>query len=156
MNDAVARVRGFFAERGIDIDVTAFASSIHTARQAAETLGTSVRHIVKSLIFEADARPVLVLCGGDRRVDTVKLAALCGARKLRQASPALTKRASGYSIGGVPPVAHASAMPVFMDEDLLRCDTVYAAAGTAYTLFAIKPEVLRDVSGARVVALSTA
>jgi Cys-tRNA(Pro) deacylase len=154
MHDAVSRVRSFFADHGIDIAITTFDTSIHTAPQAAEALGTSVRHIVKSLLFEADGQPVLVLCGGDRRVDTAKLAALCGAREARKASASLTRRASGYSIGGVPPVAHTTAMPVFMDTELLACDMVYAAAGTAYTLFAIEPEVLKEVSGARLAVIS--
>lgn len=156
MNNAVSRVRRFFADHGLDIAITTFDTSIHTAPQAAEALGTSVRHIVESLLFEADGQPVLVLCGGDRRVDTAQLAALCGAREARKASASLTRRTSGYSIGGVPPVAHTTAMPVFMDTGLLACDVVYAAAGTAYALFAVEPEVLKEVSGARVVAIGQA
>lgn len=154
MSEATTRVRRFFAERGVQIDIQNFDASVHTAQQAAEALGTTVRNIVKSLVFEADGRLVLVLCGGDRRVDTAKLASLCAARQVRKASAERTKSATGYSIGGVPPVAHATALPVFMDQELLGCDMVYAAAGTAHALFTIAPGVLRDASGARVAVVS--
>jgi Cys-tRNA(Pro) deacylase len=150
MSDAIVRVQRFFAERGVVIDVRTFDTSTHTAQRAAEVLGTSVRHIVKSLVFEADGHPILVLCGGDRRVDTAKVATLCAAQQVRQASAVYIKSVTGYSIGGVPPVAHATALPVLMDAALLTCNTVYAAAGTAQTLFAIAPQLLQALSGARV------
>src|SRR5215470_12438561 len=152
MTDAAARVQSFFAARGVQIDIQTFDTSVHTAQQAAQALGTEVRNIVKSLVFEADGQPVLVLCSGDRRVDTARLAALCAAQQVRQASAERTRSVTGYSIGGVPPVAHASPLPIFMDQALLTCEVVYAAAGTARTLFAIAPQTLRDVSGAQVVS----
>jgi Cys-tRNA(Pro) deacylase len=151
MSDAIKRVQRFLADHDLEVEIITFDVSVHTAQQAAEALRTSVQHIVKSLVFEADGRPVLVLCGGDRRVDTARLAALCGVQQVRKASAELTRRVTGYSIGGVPPVAHATPLPVFMDEALLSCDTVYAAAGTARALFAIAPQVLKEVSKARVV-----
>jgi Cys-tRNA(Pro) deacylase len=156
MHDTVARVQHFFTERGLYIELITFATRVHTAQQAAEALGVPIQQIVKSLVFEADGQPVLVLCSGDRRVDTARLGALCNARQVQKASAAVTKRATGYSIGGVPPVAHATALPVFMDTDLLACETVYAAAGTAQTLFAIAPEILKACSGAQVASLSEA
>jgi prolyl-tRNA editing enzyme YbaK/EbsC (Cys-tRNA(Pro) deacylase) len=153
MSDAVTQVQRFFAERGCAIEIISCATSVHTAQQAAAALGTSVQHIVKALLFEADGRPVLVLCGGDRRVDTVKLAAVCAAQQVRKANAALTKSATGYSIGGVPPVAHATALPIFMDAALLACDIVYAAAGTARTLFAMAPQALQAMSEAQIAVL---
>src|SRR5262249_32987884 len=106
MPDPVSRVRDFFAAHGVQIDIQTFDTSVHTALQAAQALATEVRNIVKSLVFEADGQPVLVLCGGDRRVDTTRLAALCAAQQVRQASAERTRSVTGYSIGGVPPVAH--------------------------------------------------
>ena len=154
MTDATARVRHFFAERNVHVEVQTFDASVHTAQQAAQALRTEVRNIVKSLVFEADGQPVLVLCSGDRRVDTARLATLCSARQVRQASAERLKSVTGYSIGGVPPVAHATTLPIFMDQELLTCEVVYAAAGTARALFAITPQALRDASGARVVSVS--
>ncbi|MGQ4807807.1 hypothetical protein NKDENANG_01167 [Candidatus Entotheonellaceae bacterium PAL068K] len=154
MTEPTLRVQRFFAEHGIDIEIRTFATGVHTAQQAADAVETSVSHIVKSLVFEADGEPILVLCSGDRRVDTARLAPLCAATEVRKASAAVTKRVTGYSIGGVPPVAHATPLPVFIDEALLTYDTVFAAAGTAQTLFSITPQVLKEVSGARVGGLS--
>src|SRR5438067_3479501 len=108
MTDATARVGRFCAERGIQVQIQTFDTSVHTAQQAAQALGIEVRHIVKSSVFEADGQPVLVLCSGDRRVDTAKLATLCAARQVRQASAERIKSITGYSIGGVPPVAHTT------------------------------------------------
>ena len=154
MTDATARVRRFFAERGVQVEIQTFHASVHTAQQAAQSLGTEVRNIVKSLVFEADGQPVLVLCSGDRRVDTARLATLCAAQQVRQASAERIKSITGHSIGGVPPVAHATPLAIFMDQELLTCEVVYAAAGTARTLFAVAPQTLRDVSGACVVSVS--
>lgn len=156
MADALSRVQNFFATRGVQIDIQTFDARVHTAMQAAQALATEVRNIVKSLVFEADGQPILVLCSGDRRVDIARLAILCAAQQVRQASAERTKSVTGYSIGGVPPVAHATPVPIFMDQALLTCEIVYAAAGTARTLFAIAPQTLRDVSGAQVVQVSMA
>ena len=155
MTELTLRVQRFFAERGVHIDIQTFDTSVHTAQQAADALGTSVRQIVKSLVFEADGQPLLVLCGGDRLVDTTRLATLCQTQQVRRASATLTRKATGYSIGGVPPVAHATELSIFMDAALLTCDTVYAAAGTAHTLFAVDPHVLKELSGAQVADIST-
>ena len=154
MADATEPVRQFFAERGLPIDIHLFADSSHTAELAAQRLETAVRNIVKSLLFEVDNQPVLGLCSGDRRVDTARLAEVCAAQNVQKASAKVTRSVTGYTIGGVPPVAHATTLPVLMDEALFTCDTVYAAAGTAHSIFAIAPQVLREVSGARVVAVS--
>ncbi len=155
MAEATVAVQQFFADRGIAIAIRLFDASSHTAEQAAQRLDTQVRNIVKSLLFEADGHPLLVLCAGDRRVDTAKLARLCGAREVTKASAKSTKSVTGYTIGGVPPVAHATPLPVCMDEALLTCETVYAAAGTARSIFAIAPRLLQEVTQAHVGDLST-
>jgi len=155
MTDTTARVRRFFAERGVNVEIQTFDASVHTAQQAAQALRTEVRNIVKSLVFEADGQLILVLCSGDKRVDTARLATLCAAQQVHPARAERIRSVTGYSIGGVPPVAHATPLPIFMDQALLACEVVYAAAGTARTLFAIAPQALRDASGARVVSIST-
>jgi Cys-tRNA(Pro) deacylase len=156
MTDATMGLQHFFARRGVHVDIQTFDASVHTAQQAAAALGTEVRTIVKSLLFEVDHQPVLVLCSGDRRVDTTRLATLCAAQQVRMASAERTARVTGYNVGAVPPVGHATPLPVFMDQELLACEVVYAAAGTTHTVFAIAPQLLREMSGARVVAVSAA
>jgi len=101
---------------------------------------------VKSLVFVADGRLVLVLASGQNRVDERKLARLAGAARIEKAMAEAIREATGFSIGGVPPVGHPVALPVFVDETLLRHEVVYAAAGTPHAVFAVSPEALVRVT----------
>jgi prolyl-tRNA editing enzyme YbaK/EbsC (Cys-tRNA(Pro) deacylase) len=112
-------------------------------------VGTSPAQIVKSLVFVADGRPILVLASGANRVDVTKLAGLAGAARVEKASADTTRDATGFSIGGVPPLGHHARLPVFIDDALMGYDVVYAAAGTPHAVFPIAPATLaRVTSGA--------
>src|SRR5262245_48985021 len=148
MADPSERVRRFLADRGLETPIIAYPETTRTAQEAADAIGTEVACIVKSLVFEADGEPCLVLCSGDRRVDTAKVAALLGARAIRRASAERVKDWTGYAIGGVPPVAHARPMPVLIDTRLLGHPTVYAAAGTTHSIFPVDPHELARIAGA--------
>jgi len=114
-----------------------------------------VGQIVKSLVFTADDRPVLVAASGANRVDERRLGELAGG-KIRRADPATVKRATGYTIGGVPPIALASALPVYVDRDLLGYELVYAAAGLPECVFPIAPQELVRATGGTVVDIKEA
>lgn len=145
---AVARVRAALAERGIAARIVEFAESTRTASDAARAVGTSVAQIVKSLVFAADGRPVLVLTSGARRVDVRKVAGLTGAARVEKAAAEAIREATGYSIGGVPPVGHRTPLPVLVDATLLEYPVVYAAAGTPHAVFPIAPrELVRVTDG---------
>lgn len=133
---------------GITPDVREFPQSTRTAEEAAAAVGTTLGQIVKSLVFFADGAPVLVLVSGANRVDPAKLAAACGAQAVRRASAADVHRATGFAIGGVPPVGHARPLPTYLDRDLLRYDLVYASAGTHTAVFAIAPARLQALTAA--------
>lgn len=122
-----------------------------TAQQAADGLGIEVGQIAKSIIFrrKADDAAVLVITSGDRRVDEKKVAALVG--PLGRADAGFVKTKTGYSIGGVPPIAHATPSVTLIDEDLFRFDEVWAAAGHPHGVFKLQPEDLRRLCGAPVV-----
>lgn len=122
-----------------------------TAQQAADGLGIEVGQIAKSIIFrrKADDAAVLVITSGDRRVDEKKVAALVG--PLGRADAEFVKTKTGYSIGGVPPIAHATPSVTLIDEDLFRFDEVWAAAGHPHGVFKLQPEDLRRLCGAPVV-----
>jgi len=126
-----------------------------TSEQAADALGVTVGQIVKSLVFTADDRPVLVAASGANRVDERRLGELAGG-KIRRADPATVKRATGYTIGGVPPIALASALPVYVDRDLLGYELVYAAAGLPECVFPIAPQELVRATGGTVVDIKEA
>ena len=147
---ATARVRIALSERDITAEIVEFPESTRTAQDAARAIGTSVAQIVKSLVFIAGGRPLLVLASGANRVDLGKLGRLAGAARLEKASAEQTRAATGFSIGGVPPVGHATPLLVYMDELLLTYPVVYAAAGTPHAVFAIAPRDLARATQATV------
>lgn len=150
MKAAVERVVAALREAGLETAVTEFAESTRTAEEAAAAVGTTVGQIVKSLVFLAGGRPVLALVSGANRLDTAKLAAVAGA-PIRRADAETVRAVTGYAIGGVPPMGHATPLPTYLDADLLGYDTVWAAAGTPNAVFPITPVDLECVTGARVV-----
>ena len=128
--------------------------STHTAADAAAAVGCEVGAIVKSLVFLADDEPVLALVSGDNRADLAALGAVLGAR-IEKADAATVKRATGYSIGGVPPIGHPAPVRTVVDRDLLRYSTVWSAAGSANDVFPAAPQQLVDWSGGLLAAIGT-
>lgn len=123
------------------------AESARTAQEAADALGIQVGQIAKSIIFrhQADERAVLVITAGDRRVSEKKVAALVG--PIGRADADFVKRVTGYTIGGVPPVAHATSPIVLIDETLRRFDVIWAAAGHPHAVFQLAPQDLPALTG---------
>jgi Cys-tRNA(Pro) deacylase len=154
MSSATERVQQALAERGLRIEPTEFPQGTHTAADAARAIGTTIGQIVKSLVFVADGRPVLALASGRNRVDPGKLARAAGAAQIARADADLVRSTTGFAIGGVPPVGHATPLETYIDEDLLRYDLIYAAAGTPTAIFPIVPADLVRVTGGRVVDLA--
>jgi len=125
-----------------------------TAQQAADALGISLGQIAKSIIFKRkpDAAAVLVITSGDRRVDESKVQALVCApgQKLGRADASFVKAATGFSIGGVSPIGHATPPVTLIDRDLLRFDEIWAAAGHPHGVFKLHPHDLTRLTGAPV------
>ena len=121
-----------------------------TAHEAAEALGVRVGQIAKSIVFRrtSDGAAVLVVTSGDRRVDEHKVAAIVGA--VGRADAAFVKAATGFTIGGVAPVAHATAPVLLIDRELFRFDVIWAAAGHANGVFELAPAELVRLTGAPV------
>lgn len=149
---AVRRVLQALRERGLEVPVQEFAVSTRTAEQAAAAVGASVGQIVKSLVFLAGDAPVLALVSGANRLDPAKLERLLG-RPVERADADRVRSATGFSIGGVPPVGHQTPLPVFVDRDLLQYDLVWAAAGTPNAVFPVAPADLVRISGGQVADL---
>jgi prolyl-tRNA editing enzyme YbaK/EbsC (Cys-tRNA(Pro) deacylase) len=121
-----------------------------TSQEAADALGVGVGQIAKSVIFrrKADDGAVLVVASGDRRVDERRVAALAGA--LGRADAEFVKSRTGFSIGGVAPLAHASPVFTLIDRELFRFDTIWAAAGHPNGVFRLAPQDLERLTGAPV------
>ncbi|HEX6664320.1 MAG TPA: YbaK/EbsC family protein [Gaiellaceae bacterium] len=117
--------------------VRELADSTRTAQEAAAAVGVGVGQIVKTLVFVDDDGPLLCLCAGDRRVDTAKLGA-----GVRQARGDEVREATGFAIGGVPPLGHERPLRTVVDESLRRFDTIWCAAGTPHAVFPVETEAL--------------
>jgi prolyl-tRNA editing enzyme YbaK/EbsC (Cys-tRNA(Pro) deacylase) len=146
------RVQNALAGLGLDASVVELPSSARTAQEAADSVGTTVGQIVKSLVFLCDGEPVLALVSGSNRLDVARLGAVAGG-EIARADAAAVREATGYAIGGVPPVGHATRLPTFIDEDLLAYETVWAAGGTPHAVFEIAPDVLARAASASVATL---
>ena len=155
MHPSARKVADAALGRGLTIEVMEFDETTRTAPDAANAIGCQVAQIVKSLIFIANGEPVVALVSGANRLDERKLAALrgIGRKKVKRPDADTAKTITGFSIGGVPPFGHASALPVYVDEDLTRFDVVWAAAGTPFAVFAITPDDLVQASHGTVVDL---
>ena len=126
-----------------------------TAQQAADALGVELGQIAKSIVFrrKSDDVAVLVVTSGDRRVDERKLEALVctDGKRIGRADAAFVKARTGFSIGGVAPVAHAGDVLILIDRSLMRFDEVWAAAGHPHAVFKLKPKTLELLTGAPLV-----
>jgi len=136
------RVAAALATYGLEhLPVREFDESTATAVAAAEAIGTTVGRIVKSLVFLAGEQPILVLASGPNRVDVDKIAHVVG-QPVTRARADLVRQATGFAIGGVPPVGHVQPLATYVDQDLLQYDEVWAAAGTPNAVFCIHPRDL--------------
>ena len=144
------RVAQALAERGHPhaprwLDVAA-----RTSQEAADALGVQVGQIAKSVIFRrrSDDAAVLVVTSGDRRVDERRVAAMTG--PLGRADAEFVKLRTGFSIGGVAPLAHATPCVTLIDRELFRFSEIWAAAGHPNGVFRMTPDELVRLTGAPV------
>jgi Cys-tRNA(Pro) deacylase len=155
MKASVQRVVTALQEAGIETEVKEFAASTRTAEDAAAAIGVSVGQIVKSLVFLAGDQAVLALVSGPNRADTQKLAQLTGST-ITRADADTVRKLTGFAIGGVPPLGHATPLKTFCDRDLLQYDVIWAAAGTPNAVFAITPADLERLPGVQVADICVA
>ena len=103
---------------------------------------------VRSLVFNVGPRPVLALVAGDRRCRQNMLGSLLGMEgKIGRADADTVREVTGFSIGGVPPIAHSSVLPTAIDASLWRFSLVYAAAGHPHCVFPETPDALARLTG---------
>ena len=125
-------------------------TAARTSQEAADLLGVAVGQIAKSVVFrrKADEVAILVVASGDRRVDEKKVAQIVGA--IGRADADFVKAKTGFTIGGVSPLAHATPVVTLIDRELFRFDRVWAAAGHPHGVFPMSPAELEQLTGAPV------
>ena len=154
VSSSPARVQDALARGGVDARVVDLPDSTRTARDAATAIGCELGQIAKSMVFaDAGGGGVLVLAPGDSDVAEDLVAGLVR-HSVRMATPKEVRQLTGFAIGGVAPVGHATTIPVIMDERLLTFPQVWAAAGTPRSVFGIAPADLQRITGARVAPVS--
>jgi prolyl-tRNA editing enzyme YbaK/EbsC (Cys-tRNA(Pro) deacylase) len=145
VHPTAAKVQSRLAERGLDVEVRVLPDSTRTAAEAAAACGCDVGQIVKSLVFVVGDAPTMVLCAGDRRVTAIEG---------RPATADEVRAATGFAIGGVPPLGHDTDLPTIADESLRRFERVWCAAGTPHAVFETGiEELLAAIPGADVRAV---
>lgn len=149
MKPAATRFQAALDALGLRRSVIELPVEARTSQQAADAVGVGVGQIAKSLVFMVDGAPVMVIASGVNRVDERKLATLAGG-KVRRADADTVKQATGYTIGGVPPFGHDRALRLWIDEDLLRHELIYAAGGAPECVFPLTPEELLKATGGTV------
>jgi prolyl-tRNA editing enzyme YbaK/EbsC (Cys-tRNA(Pro) deacylase) len=145
--EGFVRVSAALRERGHPHAPLWLEVAVRTSQEAADHLGVTVGQIAKSVIFKrkSDERAVLVITSGDKRVDEKKVAALVGS--IGRADADFVKARTGFSIGGVAPLAHSEPPLTLVDRELWRFDVVWAAAGHPNGVFALEPAQLEALTG---------
>jgi len=156
LSESARRVQQALAGVGIASRVRELPQSTRTASEAAAAIGCRVEQIAKSLVFrrEDSGQPVLVIASGTNRVDE-RLVSSHLSTGIGKADADFVRSTTGFAIGGVPPLGHAVALQTIIDEDLLRLDTIWAAAGTPHAVFSLTPQQLVRATGGHVMAVST-
>lgn len=149
-SEGFLRVAQALAQRGHPHAPRWLPAAVRTSQEAAEALGVAVGQIAKSVIFrrQRDGAAVLVVTSGDRRVDEKRVAAHTGA--LGRADAGFVKECTGFSIGGVAPLAHASPPVTLIDRELFRFTEIWAAAGHPNGVFQLTPDELVALTAAPV------
>jgi prolyl-tRNA editing enzyme YbaK/EbsC (Cys-tRNA(Pro) deacylase) len=155
LSDSANRVQSFLIGKGFAFEVKELPDSTRTAQEAADSIGCDVAQIAKSLVFrEKDSgQPVLVIASGSNRVNLAKIESMTGL-KLGKADASYVKERVGYAIGGIPPVGHNQPLETILDADLMNYDVIWAAAGTPFAVFQLKPADLPSMTNGRWTELS--
>ena len=146
--DATMRFLDAISDVDVAVEPQVFPDGTRTSADAARAVGCDLSAIAKSLVFMAGDEAVVILMSGDKRVDTAKLAELCGVDKARRATLEEARKHTGYAAGGTPAFGLANPIRVFADRSLRRNEEVWSAAGTPTTVYPISLANLVRVSRA--------
>jgi Cys-tRNA(Pro) deacylase len=137
--EAVERVAAFLRERGVEARIEEFDAGTPTAEDAARAVGCKLNQIVKSLVFDCDGKPFVVLVPGDRRADTRKVARAVGCRRAKVAGPDEVQRVTGFAPGSVAPFPLPKVERVLVDHQVLVHERVWIGAGSPRHMATLAP-----------------
>jgi prolyl-tRNA editing enzyme YbaK/EbsC (Cys-tRNA(Pro) deacylase) len=151
MSRSARRIQDLLSEFGADFEVVEFPSTTKTAADAAKAIGCEVAQIAKSILFRTvkDKKPVMVIASGANRVNESKIAEFMG-EPIEKADAAYVREKTGFVIGGVPPIGHTEPIYTIIDDDLMKLDELWAAAGTPNSVFKLNAASLREMTAGTV------
>ena len=154
LSPSAQKVQDFLTSNGYTHVVVEHNQSTRSSAEAAAAIGCTIAQIAKSVVFitRNSRKPVLVIASGANRVNTKRIGEALG-EPIDRADPDFVHQATGFAIGGVPPVGHTHPVETFMDEDLLQFETIWAAAGAPTAVFELTPTELVKLTSGRVLAL---
>lgn len=154
LSPSAQKVQQALQALGMTLQVVELPDSTRTAIEAAQAVGCQVGQIVKSLVFKTkrSQRALLVIASGSNRVDEKLIEARIG-EPLGKADAEFVRQQTGFAIGGVPPLGHASPLLTFIDQDLLQYERVWAAAGTPHAVFELNPAGLARMTGGEIIPI---
>ena len=144
--ESVKRVQEFIKKFDPKLEVIVLKTTALTAKDAADSLKCEVGAIVKSLLFRAENNFLICLIAGDRRCSLNKLKKILQKKDVSMANAEEVKKNTGFSIGGVAPVAHSRILDVIIDKSLNRFNFVFAAAGHPNCVFKITYDQLIKIT----------
>ena len=154
LNPSVQKVQEALKALGFLNEVLELQSTTRTSAEAAQAVGCRVEQIAKSIVFQGKQtqKPVLVIAGGTNRVSEKRIAEFI-LEPLGKADADFVRKTTGFVIGGVPPIGHLEKLEIYIDEDLLKYNEIWAAAGSPNAVFKLTPSDLVKMTGGRVVSI---
>lgn len=155
LSESAQKVQDALNRHGVSCEVVELPGSTRTAQEAAQAVGCRVEQIAKSLVFQGKTtrRPVLVVASGANRVNEKKLRDLLS-EPVRKADADFVREHTGFAIGGIPPAGLSEPMEIFIDEDLFKCEEIWAAAGTPHAVFKLTAADLVKITQGKVVTIT--
>jgi prolyl-tRNA editing enzyme YbaK/EbsC (Cys-tRNA(Pro) deacylase) len=155
LSSSAQLVQNILQQKGLTCEVVELPTSTRTAQEAATSLGCTLAQIVKSLVFKTvtSGKPILILASGPNRINEQIIEKQIG-EKIVKADADFVRQATGFAIGGIPPTGHKLKIQTFIDEDLLKLNTVWAAAGTPNAVFCLQASALPMITDGIIISLS--
>jgi len=154
LSASARKVQEALKSLGMDCRVVELPGSTRTAADAAAAVGCRVEQIAKSIVFQGktSGKAIMVIASGSNRVNEKKLRDMIS-EPVKKADADFVRVHTGFAIGGVAPVGHANPVEIYVDEDLMDCPEIWAAAGTPHAVFRMTPRELVAMTGGRTVSI---
>jgi len=154
LSPSAQKVQDALKALGFSNQVIELESTTRTSAEAAQAVGCRVEQIAKSIVFKGKQtyKPILVIASGPNRVNEKKIAEFIS-EPLGKADADYVRKQAGFVIGGVPPIGHLEKLDIFIDEDLLQYEEIWAAAGNPNAVFMLKPPDLIKMTDGRVISI---